>query len=150
MSQITTFFQTAPVNPQQAGQALWLIIALPLLGALGKIIGRANVHLVAVGSVLGSFLLSLLVFWTINDFNAWAPSPFGPINYAVGADYGTWFAAGGFRVNLGLTADHLSGSMLLVITGVGFLIHLYAAEYMSHDAGYWRFFAYLNLFIAMM
>ena len=47
-------------------------------------------------------------------------------------------------------ADHLSGTMLLVITGVGFLIHLYATEYMSHDAGYWRFFAYLNLFVAMM
>ena len=68
----------------------------------------------------------------------------------MGADFGTWFHAGTFRVNFGLFADHLSGTMLLVITGVGFLIHVYSTEYMSHDKGYWRFFAYLNLFVAAM
>jgi NADH-quinone oxidoreductase subunit L len=77
-----------------------------------------------LGAVGGSFILSLLVFWVINDPNT---------GYALGWDYGTWFKAGDFRVNLGLAVDHLSGSMLLVITGVGFLIHLYASEYMSHD-----------------
>lgn len=155
MDTLQHFFQSAPVDPTQAGQALWLIIALPLLGAFisgvfGKIIGRPNVHLVAIGAVFGSFLLSLIVFWTINDYQSTSPTPFGGVPYAVGADFGTWFQAGTFRVNLGLTADHLSGTMLLVITGVGFLIHLYSAEYMSHDKGYWRFFAYLNLFIAAM
>jgi NADH-quinone oxidoreductase subunit L len=155
MQKLVEFFQSAPVDPQQAGQMLWLIIALPLLGAFisgvfGKVIGRANTHLVAVGAVLGSFLLSLLVFWTINDYHAASVTPFGSVNYAVGADYGTWFSAGGFKVTFGLFADHLSGSMLLVITGVGFLIHLYSTEYMSHDDGYWRFFAYLNLFVAAM
>ncbi|MDP3151080.1 MAG: NADH-quinone oxidoreductase subunit L [Archangium sp.] len=155
MEKLQLFFQTAPVDPTQAGHALWLIIALPLLGAFicgvfGKIIGRANTNLVAISSVLGSFLLSLLVFWTINDFHASSPTPFGGVAYAVGADFGTWFHAGTFRVNFGLMADHLSGTMLLVITGVGFLIHVYSAEYMSHDKGYWRFFAYLNLFVAAM
>ncbi len=155
METITRFFQESPVSFDSAGQALWLIIALPLLGALvsgvlGKVIGRANTHLVAVGSVGGSFLLSLVVFWAINDYNAVAPTPFDPINYSVGHDFGTWFSAGAFKVTLGLYADHLSGSMLLVITGVGFLIHLYSTEYMGHDDGYWRFFAYLNLFIAAM
>ena len=155
MDKLQSFFQTAPVDPTHAGNALWLIIALPLLGALicgvfGKIIGRANTNLIAISSVLGSFLLSLLVFWTINDYRAAAPSPFGGMPYAVGADFGTWFHAGTFRVSFGLMADHLSGTMLLVITGVGFLIHVYSAEYMSHDKGYWRFFAYLNLFIAAM
>lgn len=155
MERLQTFFQTAPVDPASAGQALWLIIALPLLGALvsgvfGRIIGRANTHLVANGAVGGSFLLSLLVFWTLNDYRASAPTPFGSVLYSVAGDYGTWFQAGAFRVNLGLSADHLSGTMLLVITGVGFLIHLYSTGYMSHDAGYWRFFAYLNLFIAAM
>ncbi|MEW5741279.1 MAG: NADH-quinone oxidoreductase subunit L [Myxococcota bacterium] len=155
MEKLQLFFQTSPVDPTAAGHALWLIIALPLLGALisgvfGKIIGRQNTHLVAVGAVGGSFLMSLLVFWAINDFRSSAGSPFGPISYAVGADFGTWFSAGSFKVTFGLTADHLSGSMLLVITGVGFLIHLYSTGYMSHDAGYWRFFAYLNLFIAAM
>ena len=155
VQKIQEFLQTAPIDPTQAGHALWLIIALPLLGALicgvfGKIIGRANTNLIAISSVLGSFLLSLLVFWTINDYHAAAPSPFGGMPYAVGADFGTWFHAGTFRVSFGLMADHLSGTMLLVITGVGFLIHVYSAEYMSHDKGYWRFFAYLNLFIAAM
>lgn len=155
MEKLQLFFQTAPVDAHVAGDALWLIIALPLLGAFvsgvfGKIIGRQNTHLVAVGAVGGSFLLSLLVFWTINDYRSMANSPFGPITYAVGGDFGTWFQAGTFKVTFGLMADHLSGSMLLVITGVGFLIHLYSTGYMSHDAGYWRFFAYLNLFIAAM
>ena len=155
MQKLVEFFQTAPVDPQQAGQMLWLIILLPLIGAFisgvfGKVLGRANTHLVAVGAVFGSFLLSLIVFWTINDYRAMAMTPFGSVNYAVGADFGTWFSAGSFKVTFGLFADHLSGSMLLVITGVGFLIHLYSTEYMSHDDGYWRFFAYLNLFVAAM
>ncbi|MCU0699321.1 MAG: NADH-quinone oxidoreductase subunit L [Myxococcaceae bacterium] len=155
MQKLVEFFQTAPVDPQVAGQMLWLIILLPIIGAFvcgvfGKIIGRANTHLVAVGAVFGSFLLSLIVFWTINDYRAMAMTPFGSVNYAVGFDYGTWFSAGTFKVTFGLFADHLSGSMLLVITGVGFLIHLYSTEYMSHDDGYWRFFAYLNLFVAAM
>lgn len=155
MESLQSFFQTAPVDPTQAGSMLWLIIALPLVGAFisgvfGKVIGRANVHLITIGAVAGSFLLSLLVFWTINDYRSSAPSAFGGIQYAVGADFGTWFQAGSFRVNFGLMADHLSGTMLLVITGVGLLIHIYASSYMSHDAGYWRFFAYLNLFVAAM
>lgn len=155
MEKLQLFFQTAPVDPTAAGQALWLIIALPLLGAFvsgvfGKIIGRANTHLVAVGAVAGSFILSLLVFWTINDFRSVAGSPFTSAQYAVGADFGTWFSAGSFKVTLGLMADHLSGTMLLVITGVGLLIHIYSTSYMSHDAGYWRFFAYLNLFVGAM
>jgi NADH-quinone oxidoreductase subunit L len=155
VEKLQLFFQTAPVDPVQAGHALWLIIALPLIGAFvsgvfGKLIGRQNTHLVAVGAVAGSFLLSLLVFWTINDYRATAPSVFGAIPYAVGAEYATWFQAGTFRVNFGLFADHLSGTMLLVITGVGLLIHVYSTEYMSHDKAYWRFFAYLNLFVAAM
>jgi NADH-quinone oxidoreductase subunit L len=151
---LSFFLKLAP-EAAQAGQALWLIIALPLLGAFvsgvfGRIIGRSNVHLVSVGAVAGSFLLSLLVFIRINDNGAFAPGPFGPISYAVGHDFGTWFAAGDFKVTLGLVADHLSGSMLLVITGIGLLIHVYSTGYMSHDQGYWRFFAYLNLFVAAM
>ncbi|MBL9037405.1 MAG: NADH-quinone oxidoreductase subunit L [Archangium sp.] len=149
METIQNFLQTSPVDATRAGHALWLIIALPLLGAFisgvfGKVLGRANTHLVAVSAVFGSFLISVLCFWATVDANATAGT------YAIGADFGTWFSAGHFKVNFGLAADHLSGSMLLVITGVGTLIHLYATDYMSHDAGYWRFFAYLNLFVAAM
>ncbi len=155
MEKLQHFLQTAPVDPTAAGQALWLIIALPLIGAFisgvfGKILGRNNTHLVSVSAVFGSFLLSILVWWTIADGRSIAPSPFGGVPYAVGFDHGTWFSAGTFKVTFGLFADHLSGIMLLVITGIGFLIHLYSTEYMSHDAGYWRFFSYLNLFVAAM
>ncbi len=138
------------------GGSLWLIIALPLLGAFlcglfGKMLGRQNVHLIALGSVGGSFLLSVMLFITLNEQHTAMQSAYGEaIRYAIGRDYGVWFAAGSFRVDLGLFADHLSGSMLLVITGIGFLIHLYSTSYMAHDDGYWRFFAYLNLFVAMM
>ena len=137
------------VDPVVAGQSLWLIIALPLLGAFicgvfGKVIGRANTHMVAVSAVAGSFLISLLCFWaTVNEDQTMG-------RYLVEANHGTWFSAGTFKVTLGLFADHLNGSMLLVITGVGLLIHIYSTDYMSHDAGYWRFFAYLNLFVAAM
>ncbi len=146
IQQLQQFFMTSPISQGQAAGALWLIIALPLLGAFvcgvfGKVIGRANVHMVAIGAVTGAFLISLIEFWVLQDQR---------IGYAVGKDLGTWFQAGDFRVNFGLYVDHLSGTMLLVITGVGLLIHIYASEYMSHDQGYWRFFAYLNLFVAAM
>jgi NADH-quinone oxidoreductase subunit L len=138
-------------------QMLWLIIALPLGGAFicgifGRALGRANTNLIACAAVAGSFALSLLAFWAVNDPQTVLVSPFARerLHYALGQDFGTWFAAGTFRVNFGLTVDHLAGVMILVVTGVGFLIHVYSTSYMGSDEGYWRFFAYLNLFIAMM
>ncbi len=161
MDALKQFFMTAPVDPAVFAQSLWLIIALPLLGAFvcgvfGKMLGRANVYLVACAAVAGSFILSVLAFWAVSHVEGGSPvameSAFsaGRIRYAIGYDYGTWFSAGDFRVNFGLMVDHLSGTLLLVITGVGFLIHLYSTSYMEHDEGYWRYFAYLNLFVAAM
>ncbi len=63
---------------------------------------------------------------------------------------GTWIQTGAFRAGFDLQLDQLSMVMLLVVTGVGFLIHLYSAGYMAHEEGYWRFFAYLNLFMFFM
>jgi NADH-quinone oxidoreductase subunit L len=161
MDALKQFFMTAPVDPAVFAQSLWLIIALPLLGAFvcgvfGKMLGRANVYLVACAAVAGSFILSVLAFWAVSHVEGGSPavveSAFsaGRIRYAIGHDYGTWFSSGTFRVNFGLLVDHLSGTLLLVITGVGFLIHLYSTSYMEHDEGYWRYFAYLNLFVAAM
>jgi NADH-quinone oxidoreductase subunit L len=157
MNALQQYFMTSPFDTQTVARSLWLIIALPLAGAFicgvfGKALGRANVNLVASATVAGSFGLSLIVLWALNGIDTTMPNPYSvePVRYALGHDFGTWFQAGAFKVNLGLAADHLSGSMLLVITGVGFLIHLYSTSYMSHDEAYWRFFAYLNLFIAMM
>jgi NADH-quinone oxidoreductase subunit L len=164
---LTRFFQTAPVHPDIIEQSLWMIIALPLLGAFicgvfGRMMGRANVHLVACAAVAGSFVLSVLAFWATSHIVGFTPegnpipisveNTFGglPTRYAISQDLGTWFIAGDFRVNFGFLVDHLSGTLLLVITGVGFLIHLYSTSYMEHDEGYWRYFAYLNLFVAMM
>src|SRR5690349_23833953 len=62
----------------------------------------------------------------------------------------TWFAVGSLHVDLALSLDRLSGALVLVITGVGFLIHLYSVGYIDEDPGYWRYFAYLNLFVAAM
>ncbi|MGQ0504814.1 MAG: NADH-quinone oxidoreductase subunit L [Myxococcaceae bacterium] len=153
---LQAFFTSAPVPGPHMAASLWLIIALPLIGAFicgvfGRTLGRHNVGLVASATVAGSFLLSILAFWTINDPLVQTTSPVGQrLHWVIAHDLGTWFAAGTFRVNFGLQVDHLTGVMLLVITGVGFLIHLYSTSYMEHDDGYWRFFAYLNLFVAMM
>src|SRR6185503_11155309 len=69
---------------------------------------------------------------------------------AIHAVCGPWIAITGFQVNFAVTVDHLTLIMLGVVTGVGFLIHLYSVGYMAHEEGYWRFFAYLNLFMFFM
>jgi NADH-quinone oxidoreductase subunit L len=145
-------FLEYPFPIQNIQDGLWLIIALPLLGALingifGKALGRKNVHLLACASVGASFLLSVFVLWALGKAQPELPTR---LAYTLSADYGTWFSAGDFKVNFGLMADRLSATMLLVITGVGFLIHLYSTSYMEHDKGYARYFCYLNLFVAMM
>ena len=61
-----------------------------------------------------------------------------------------WIAITGFHVDFAFTVDHLTLIMLAVVTGVGFLIHIYSVGYMAHEEGYWRFFAYLNLFMFFM
>ena len=147
-----------PLLDQHAvSQGLWLIIALPLAGALlsgllGRILGRANTNLIACAAVGGSFVISLLAFLAVNERTATLQTPFSdePVRFALGHDFGTWFAVGAFRAQFGLALDHLSAVMALVVTGVGFLIHVYSTSYMGHDRGYWRYFAYLNLFVAMM
>ncbi len=145
-------------NPQALSASLWLIIALPAFGAVlcgvfGKALGRTYVNLVACATVLGSFALSVFAFQAVAADRTVTVIPAAngvPMSYALRVDFGTWFSAGTFSTHYGLWVDHLTGTMLLVVTGVGFLIHLYSTAYMEHDEGYWRFFAYLNLFMAMM
>ncbi|HEY1908553.1 MAG TPA: proton-conducting transporter membrane subunit, partial [Myxococcaceae bacterium] len=146
-----------PWSPVAIADLLWVIIALPLLGAflcgvLGKFMGRANVNFLACATVGGSFLLSAIAVFAVGTRTTQFTSPAsgGPVQWALWLDLGRWFAAGDFSAHYGLTVDRLTGGVLLVITFVGFLIHLYSTEYMEHDDGYWRYFAYLNLFVAMM
>src|SRR5215813_2714760 len=138
-------------------ESLWMIIALPLAGAFvcgvfGRFLGRSNTNFIACGVVLGSFLLSALATWAVGDPRASFTSVGDGtlVRYALAQDLGRWFGAGDFSAHYGLTVDRLTAAVLLVITGIGFLIHYYSTEYMGHDEGYWRFFAYLNLFVAMM
>ena len=62
----------------------------------------------------------------------------------------TWIQSGPLQINIDFAVDRLTAVMLMVVTGVGLLIHIYSAGYMADDAGYYRFFAYLNLFMFFM
>src|SRR5215472_8458278 len=144
-------------SPDGIASILWVIVALPLAGAflcgvLGKFMGRANTNFLACATVGGSFLLSVCAVWAVGYPSAQFTSPASnlPVRYALWLDLGRWFAAGDFSTHYGFLVDRLTAALLLVITGVGFLIHVYSTEYMEHDNGYWRYFAYLNLFVAMM
>jgi NADH-quinone oxidoreductase subunit L len=123
---------------------LWLIPALPLAGFLvnglaGKRMPKSAINAVAIGTVLFSFL------WVIRTINALMPLESAHIER-----YGTWISSGTLTIPVEFAVDRLTAVMLLVVTGVGTLIHVYATGYMAHEDGYYRFFAYLNLFMFFM
>jgi NADH-quinone oxidoreductase subunit L len=125
-------------------QNLWIIPALPLAGFLlnglfGRRLPKAIVNMIAIASVLFSFAWVLKVFYTA-----------GTLDTPVTERYFTWIRSGEFSVGWDLTVDRLTAIMLLVVTGIGSLIHIYSTSYMEHEEGYWRFFAYLNLFMFFM
>src|SRR5215472_3286627 len=127
---------------------LWLIPALPLAGfvlcgLLGKKLGKSFVSAVGVGSVL---LATIAAYSRLIPFAAGSREP-------VVETLGAWINAGDFSVDLSFRLDPLSALMTSFVTFVGFLIHVYSTGYMSHDttnAGYARYFAYLNLFMFSM
>lgn len=125
----------------------WITFA-PLIGAflcgfLGKKLGEKFVSLVACGSVAVSAILSFFVFFT-----KLLPMPEG--KRQITEFFFTWIEVGTFRADFAYLLDPLSGTYILFITGVGLLIHIYATGYMHGDEGFYRFFAYLNLFMFMM
>ena len=126
---------------------LWLVPALPFASALilmlfGSHMPRRAVAAVGVGSIGLSALVSALV--AAGFFSA------HPAGNSYTQVLWTWIDVAGFRPQVGLYLDALSLVMVLVVTFVGFLIHLYSAEFMIGDDGYSRFFAYMNLFVASM
>jgi NADH-quinone oxidoreductase subunit L len=126
---------------------LWIIPALPLLGsAINGLFGskwpNKIVNAVAVGSTGLSFLAAIEA---VREFTHLAPE-----NIPWVKQYFTWVIAGDFRAGFDLQIDHLTVVMLLVVTGVGWLIHIYSTGYMAHEGGYYRFFSYLNLFMFFM
>jgi NADH-quinone oxidoreductase subunit L len=125
---------------------LWLVIALPALGAAVLLLGGRRTdafgHWLGVATVAGSFVLSVLTFLALLGRDA--------EERAVSQHLFTWVQAGSFSADAALLYDPLSALFLLLITGVGALIHVYSVGYMAHDPRRRRFFAYLNLFIAAM
>src|SRR5689334_9762713 len=127
---------------------LWLIPILPLLGFLlngmfGKRLAKPVINAIAVGSVVLSFL------WVVKTLNALGAFS-GGLEQTYKEHYYTWIQSGALNISVDFAIDRLTAVMLMVVTGVGSLIHIYATGYMAHEGGYYRFFAYLNLFMFFM
>lgn len=127
-------------------QNLCLAIVLsPLVGALisglfGKQIGRAGAHWVTIIGVGASFFLSLIPFYKI----VICDEPIFNQNLYV------WLSSGGLDFHLGFLVDELSSTMMLVVTFVSWMVHIYTIGYMHDDPGYQRFFSYISLFTFSM
>ena len=126
--------------------SILLTIALaPLAGAIlaglfGKVIGRAGAHSatllgVAIACGLSFYVLYQLVWGGADNFNQ---------------DVYTWFEIGRFHASVGFMVDRLTAMMMVVVTFVSFLVHLYTIGYMAEDPGYQRFFSYISLFTFSM
>ncbi|HWZ30305.1 MAG TPA: NADH-quinone oxidoreductase subunit L [Bryobacteraceae bacterium] len=127
---------------------LWLIPIFPLIGfllngLLGRRLSKPVVSAIAAGSVFLSFLW---VLKTLSGLGAFS----GGLEEAHIEHYYTWIQSGILNISVDFAVDRLTAVMLMVVTGVGFLIHVYAIGYMAHEGGYYRFFAYLNLFMFFM
>jgi len=135
-----------PVAATGLFSSAWLLIAVPALSAtLLLLIGRAGD---AWGHVLGtlapivSFVLAVMLFVQLIGFDEAGRS--------VGVPLYDWISSGGWNIGVGLLVDQLSILFVLLITGVGSLIHIYSIGYMAHDERRRRFFGFLNLFVAAM
>ena len=123
-----------------------LLLVLPLAGFVftalfGRRIGRF------------AFLVPLLLIvatWAIAMVVVYEALSGGFGEHGAGITLWTWIPAGDFTVTVGLFVDQLTACLLIVVTTIGMLVHLYSVGYMSHDPGRWRFFAYLNLFMFSM
>jgi NADH-quinone oxidoreductase subunit L len=127
---------------------VWLAVALPLAGfvingALSFFAPKAKnaISTVGVGVLVGAFVVAVIV---VRAVVAGAPEEPWVLSYW------SWMPAGSLQVDFALQVDQLSSVMLLVVTGVSALIHIYSIGYMGEDPGYARYFAYLNLFVFFM
>ncbi|MFG1936463.1 NADH-quinone oxidoreductase subunit L [Micromonospora tulbaghiae] len=150
VEQILTIAQSEPAEAVTFATAdgmlgsVWLLVAIPLVSAailllLGRRADRWG-HWLGVGAIGAAFVLGLTYFVQLRGLE----------NKQVELSLWDFMAVGNLKVDFGLLFDPLAAVFVLLITGVGFLIHLYAVEYMAHDAGRRLFFAYFNLFVAAM
>lgn len=124
---------------------VWLVPLLPLIGFIiiglfGKKLSKGLVGVIGSGVILGSFIISLGIFFELK----------GGVQKEFTRELFSWISAGKLSIPFSFLIDPLSSLFLLIITGIGFLIHVYSVGYMSHDEGFSRFFGYLNLFIFFM
>jgi len=127
--------------------SFWILLIFPLVGAainglLGKRLSPRIIGGIACSSIFLSFTVALLSFFELLQLD---PEHRAETNFLF-----TWIKAGDFVSDASFLFDPLSAVMILVVTGVGFLIHVYAVGYMQGESGFYRFFAYMNLFIFMM
>ena len=127
---------------------VWLTVALPLAGfllngalAIRRPGAKDLVSGIGVGALVGAFGVALTVF-----LDLWLRPPHAPVIVSLWR----WLPVGSLQLDFAFQVDQLSAVMLLVITGVGSLIHLFSVGYMKADPGYARYFAYLNLFVVFM
>jgi NADH-quinone oxidoreductase subunit L len=122
----------------------WLLLAFPVFGAAVLLLGGRRTdkwgHLLGVAMSLASFVYGVIAFFTLLSYT----------DRSRDLHMFSWIPVNGFQANIGILIDPLSICFVLLITGVGSLIHIYSVGYMAHDPERRRFFAYLNLFIAAM
>ena len=124
---------------------LLIIVLAPLLGSIlaglfGRQIGRAGAHTVTIAGVAISCAMSVFVLWQLVGQGA---SPYNQNIY-------TWFEIGSYQAHVGFMIDKLTAMMMVVVTFVSLLVHLYTIGYMADDPGYQRFFSYISLFTFSM
>ena len=124
---------------------LWTVPALPLVGfllngllAFWRPKAKTAVSIIGVGSVAAACVGAAWLVWAFHGH-----PPAEPLAFR----YWSWMPVGDLQVDVALQVDQLSVVMILVVTGVGALIHLFSVGYMHEDPGYARYFAYLNLFV---
>jgi NADH-quinone oxidoreductase subunit L len=138
------------MNPEALIPAL---VVLPMLGFLvtavvGRRLGK-QAHWVPVIAIFAVWVAAMML--VVNVLSGAAPLlPGSEDSHGYVVNWFTWIPAGNFVVNVGFVVDALTASLLIVVTTIGLLVHVYSIGYMSHDPGYWRFFAYLNLFMFSM
>ena len=132
------------IDKMIAMKTLYLLVPLaPLAGSIvaglfGRAIGRAGAHSVTIFSVLVSFLASCVILADVLNGNSWNGSVY------------TWLTAGATRIEIGFLIDRLSALMMVVVSFVSLMVHVYTIGYMAEDPGYQRFFSYISLFTFSM
>src|SRR5262245_38232092 len=128
------------------------IVVLPMIGFLiTALVGRRldrQAPIVPVGVIVVAWVFAMIVVFAALTHQAPFNDELAAFGYTV--PIYTWIPAGAFQVDVAFHVDALTACLLIVVTTIGMLVHIYSIGYMSHDAGYWRFFAYLNLFMFSM